>query len=500
MDNKIKFRNHISIVIEELGAIFWFVLIFLLGTIKDYFEDINNNIDSITLAGKKYWFVFPLLLVMLLITIIWKINKWRKTYIFIDSNVLVVERNTLNNKKISIAIKNISNVNTVQNLFESVIGTSALKLDTNTFSTADSTDVKIILKKEQAEQLKNRLLELINGSSEIKNIEEDIDKIDNDICIKAESKDLIKHGVFSINVFSVLAFIAYLIGIIVYIVSLCEQNYDGITTKNIIINSILLIITGFTILWNTAKDFIKFWNYRVYRAKDNINLSYGIIKKVNYTIPISTINAVKLKQTFIARLFKRYMVEIVNVGLGDDETENNSFLLLYGTKNEIKEKLNILLPEFNACIDKEINKCPKCSWIIWSIPISIFIAIITSGVILAMELINKSHIIILAIGSIICIIGFVVLLGYYFTAGIAVTDSHLVLSKGYFKRELIFIQYNKIQYIKVKQNFIANHFGMYKGEVYILANLLNNIHGFPYCPEHYVKSIKEKILSHNTIE
>lgn len=497
MDNKIKFRNHISIVIEELGAIFWFVLIFLLGTIKDYFEDINNNIDSITLAGKKYWFVFPLLLVILLITIMWKINKWRKTYIYIDSNVLVVERNTLNSKKISIAIKNISNVNTVQNLFESVIGTSALKLDTNTFSTADSTDVKIVLKKEQAEQFKNRLLELISDSNEEK---KEIEEIDNDTCIKAERNELIKHGLFSINIFSLFVFIGYLAGSICYVIDLFTQHNNENSTTGTIINLILLLLVGVTLLWNTAKDFIKFWNYKVYRTKDKINLSYGLIKKVKYTIPISTINAVKLKQTFIARMFKRYMVEIVNVGIGDDEAENNSFLLLYGTKNDIKEKLNILLPEFDICVNEDINKCPKCSWVIWSIPISIFIVIVTSGIIISMELIKKSYTIIVAIGIIICIIGFIGLLAYYFTAGIAVTDNHLVLSKGNFKREIVFIDYKKIQYMSVKQNFLAKHFGMYKGEVYILANLLNNIHGFPYCPEHFVKSIKEKILSHNTIE
>ena len=36
-----------------------------------------------------------------------------------------------------------------------IIGTCNLKLDTNSLSTADSTDIKLILKKQQGEELRN---------------------------------------------------------------------------------------------------------------------------------------------------------------------------------------------------------------------------------------------------------------------------------------------------------------------------------------------------------
>lgn len=55
----------------------------------------------------------------------------------------------------------ISNVNTEQNLLERLLGTCKVKLDTNSMSTADQTDVKIVLKKADAEQLKGNIMKLM---------------------------------------------------------------------------------------------------------------------------------------------------------------------------------------------------------------------------------------------------------------------------------------------------------------------------------------------------
>ena len=59
----------------------------------------------------------------------------------------MIERNTWNKKKNTIGLKNISNVNTEQNLLEMLLGTCKVKLDTNSMSTSDKTDVKIIFEK-----------------------------------------------------------------------------------------------------------------------------------------------------------------------------------------------------------------------------------------------------------------------------------------------------------------------------------------------------------------
>ncbi|MFR7442044.1 MAG: hypothetical protein ACLUUG_12895 [Lachnospiraceae bacterium] len=46
-------------------------------------------------------------------------------------------------------------------------------------------------------------------------------------------------------------------------------------------------------------------------------------------MPIDKINAVKLNQTPIARIFGHYMVELVNVGMGDDGGERKQSFSSY---------------------------------------------------------------------------------------------------------------------------------------------------------------------------
>ena len=54
----------------------------------------------------------------------------------------MIEKNTWNRKVQTIGIKHISNVNLSQNILEMMLGTCTVKLDTDSFSTADDTDVK----------------------------------------------------------------------------------------------------------------------------------------------------------------------------------------------------------------------------------------------------------------------------------------------------------------------------------------------------------------------
>ena len=107
--------------------------------------------------------------------------------------------------------------------------------------------------------------------------------------------------------------------------------------------AVLIVVSA---LWDTVKDFVRYYDFRAKRRGDKIYIRYGFFKKVEYTVPVNKIQALKLRQSFVARLGKRYMAEIVNVGMGDDSEEKNSFLILYSTEAKLKEKLAVLLPSF----------------------------------------------------------------------------------------------------------------------------------------------------------
>lgn len=80
-----------------------------------------------------------------------------------------------------------------------LIGTCNLKLNTNSLSTANSTDIKLILKKKQGEELKqflNHRIEELNTGIVIENEQEEV--YDNKYDIEVTIKDIIYNGLLSL--------------------------------------------------------------------------------------------------------------------------------------------------------------------------------------------------------------------------------------------------------------------------------------------------------------
>ena len=48
----------------------------------------------------------------------------------------------------------------------------------------------------------------------------------------------------------------------------------------------------------------------------------------------------------------------MNVGMGDEKEEKNSFLVLYCTKEKMRQQLELLLPEMAPALDQEVKKQP----------------------------------------------------------------------------------------------------------------------------------------------
>lgn len=156
MENNIKFRNHASIILEKsLKTIGTIVAIFFLNMISELGTEGVTGTDILWLVG--------IFVAVLAVAVGYQAFLWAKTYISIEENTLVIERNTLNKKRNTIGLKNISNVNLEQNLLEMLLGTCKLKLDTNSLSTADQTDVNIVLKKVDAEKFRSMVLAKAEG-------------------------------------------------------------------------------------------------------------------------------------------------------------------------------------------------------------------------------------------------------------------------------------------------------------------------------------------------
>ncbi len=492
MENNIRFRNHISIIFEKaIRGIGTIVFIFVGSFLADIGEMEESRI------GFEVLILLGILLGCLALLIGWQAIVWAKTYITIQENTIVVERNTLNRKKNTIGIKNISNVNLEQNLLEMVLGTCTVKLDTNSLSTADQTDLAIVLKKKDAEAFRQMIFGKING--EETGVMSDKKQEAKQRQYISNLDDVAIHGLFSINLLSVVILIGAIILIVIIFGEMINDPEVGVVEAIMSLLVAVWCVAGWA--WNIMKNFVKYADFKIERNADKIFLNYGVLKKVAYSIPVDKINAVRLNQTWIARIAKYYTVEVINVGMDDDEEEVTSFFLPYNKKEKLKQLFNMLLPEFSECLDIEEEKQPKSIWVLW-IPVVVIYSLIMSaafgiGMELAQTYMEDSDGFEWILLGGIAILSFLFLvrkIASYLTEGCKVQEHFLKIVSGAFFKQSLFVKYEKIQYVQTKQNMLAKHYDIEKGDIHILASMKNQTHLLPYCREEVMEELRKKIL------
>lgn len=474
MEKNKKFRNHISIVAEQVfGGLFAVIVLFAVNIFQDA-DDLTR--DDLMAVSDYGIFIFLAVAAVFIIVVINRLLVWARTYISIEENAIVIERNTVNRKKNTIGIANISNVNMEQNLFEMIMGTCKIKIDTNSRSTADDTDVKIVLKKADAQAFKKEIMEKMQGAEETK--PEDQEEVTFDI--HAQLGDIIRHGIYSINILSVILLVLGIIGSGVAAVRLLTRpdvigSLLGMAGAAVVAVSIIV-----SSLWDTLKDFIRYYDFRAGRKGDKIYICYGLLKTVEYTIPVDKIQALVIRQSLVARIFHRYKAEIINIGMGDEEEEKNSFLVLYGTEKQLKEQIGLLLPEFLDTVEQKVDRMPKSAWAAWMVPFLIYLLMVCAAGAVVSGFLGKYTLLIwgCAAGLIVLVLAGMVL--SYLSDGTGIGEDFLKVSNGFFGREYVAVPYEKIQYVGWKQNFIARGLGIQKGQIHLLASGSNDVQDVPY--------------------
>ena len=79
------------------------------------------------------------------------------------------------------------------------------------------------------------------------------------------------------------------------------------------------------------------------------------------------------------------MAEVINVGMGDDGTDQKAFLVLYSSRNSMQNYLQMLLPEFSDILAAPAEKQPRVVWAAWLIPFSGYLVAIAAGLLTVLE-------------------------------------------------------------------------------------------------------------------
>ena len=81
----------------------------------------------------------------------------------------------------------------------------------------------------------------------------------------------------------------------------------------------------------------------------------------------------------------------------------------------------------------------------------------------------------------------------YRTCGSSFDSDFLQIVRGCYGKQLLFVKYDKIQYVEIKQSFLAKRFHMQKALIHLLASAGNKDHAIPYYKEEKAEILKEKL-------
>lgn len=498
-----KMRCHFSIIFEKTGSFLVFWVILALNWIDDIIDVFTS--PDFDIAALAHVLPICLGLVLLLFFIMgYQFLVWRKTFIYLDGDTFVIERNTLNRKKSTFAISSIANINLEQNLWERLIGTYRLKLDTDSFSTSNSTDVSIVLSAKKADTLKKELLTLMNRDSAPKAS----DCADNEMsetteaskeCLVpyASTSEVLSHCFFSISTALLFFALAVIVGLPL-LSHFADISFWDIISENDASSSgrflavLLLVITyGYSLV----KQLLSFYHFCCFRQGNDLIIRYGFFRKQDFTIPLERINAIRIVQPPLARLTGRMQAQLICIGIGDSDTEKPQ-LTLCMKKEKFFAHLQELLPEFSTDSAREVHKLPKGSGITYLLSCLFFLVCFSAGfwiAILSMTDGDSMDASLFVTYGIVFLFILLYQLLHYFSMGTCLDEKQLVIHNGTFQKQTWLIPYHKIQFVNFHQNPLCRLFNIAKGNVLILASLGDNVLSLPFIHRNEIPRLQQEL-------
>ena len=242
-------------------------------------------------------------------------------------------------------------------------------------------------------------------------------------------------------------------------------------------------------VFNVLKRFVTYYDFTVYRDGKDLHVRCGLIKLRSYTIPVDKISALQIEQPFFSRIFKKYNVKVVTVGIGDEDGESSNITMSL-SKQQLKEQLTELVPEFGWAEFDQIEKEEKVG-----VNVRLFKSIkwhlLTIGAMLIMMLYFDLPWEFGVLIPVICdlFINLLYVLSHK-SAGYAILDQGLILASGCFTKVYMMFTYKKAQYITMTYHPVAKKFGAGDG----MIRLLNSVANVPYIKEELAHEIEDRII------
>ena len=499
MKEKIRLRCHFSSIFESLWQ-FWAIIAVTLfnqiDTIIELVQDMKSSGIRQALAEGGIWGLAVILAVTAAV-LLFQFLRWRKTWVTLDRNLIIIERNTLNRIHNTIAVENLSAVNVERNLFERIVGTARIKMDTSSMTTADKTDVSLVFREDKAIAFRQAVISRMNQAKGVAAEENLAEEIRPDVVPEsiAESGnvfsygawDMAKHSFYSMSIINLLIVVGGIASSVWYRTSEYYEPGAILDHAGAVIPVLLVFVSA---AWGLIKKYIIYYNFRVYRDGDDIHLRYGLLKLKSYTVPIDKISALQIVQPTLSRIFGKYQARIVTVGVGDESSELSN-LTMAVSKEEMLHQLGVLIPEFmGEGILEGVSRESRKGIGVRAVKSVKWILMIAAGA-AATGLWTELPTWIIACCA-AGLLGFIILLYglSHISAGWKKGEQALVLMEGCFKKSWTVCRYDKVQMLSLVAHPAARYMGIKRGSVHMLKMAAQ----MPYMEDEQAEEIAKAVI------
>ena len=297
---------------------------------------------------------------------------------------ITCQRGVFFKRKSFLEYHKIHSVNKKQGIIQQIFKIAYLVVDSGSTNTAHTAEILIIeddnVVEELMKEFKKRQNQVFNDDVVVSN-EETPSKKEN--LFKFTSKRKILYSLLNSMLGIVILLILSVIGISVcsILVGILKTNTFDILTVAIYIILGAFGIAIFTLIGTILFSFIEFYNYRIYKENNTIDVNYGLLVKNHNNFKIERVKGVRIKQNIIKRIFGFVSIDVEVIGYGNMDGQNNrvtSVLIPLCKESEVNHYLELILPKYIPQ-EKEHRSTSYFALYSWSLLIPLIVFVILGG-------------------------------------------------------------------------------------------------------------------------
>lgn len=488
-----EFRCHPSIIVANSLRVIIVLAFAMLSSLPD---DIFSEDGSINLAGASFTalITFCAIFVALLIYLGTRFFVWKRTYISITNENLVYDKRTIFfQKKIKVKLSQISTVNFQKGIVDRIFGTYTVKLDIDSSATAEKTDFHLVFKEDLAKSFEAEILsakdKCVNGNNSDVFDNKALDEPNH--IISFDTGGILLHSLFMTPIWGTMAFGAALAGVSAPFMELSPIFYPIVFLLGL---PVALILSFFSSL---LRNLFLYHNFTLSKNENELIITFGLITKRSFRLPLSKTNAIIVKQSFFGRIFGMYYAEIINVGMGNEQEKLSPIFCLMLKKQAMEQVLFKAVPQLAG--DIKVSTSPARAFLPTflkgSLPNLVLIALTVGFCIAAKKPL------VIPVGIVALILIWVCIAFFSYKAkGLRVDEDKLTIATGILSRRIITVPFAKVQQLSVKKGPVCAPLGLRCGSISVLSAMANKNNTIGYFPPNMFEAIAEKIEQNESLD